>query len=127
MGQGDPGRQHQGRLIRATPAKYSVTSVELSRCRGIGDRCKVGRSAGMITVRRDAVRTRTKGGADQRSSSRLDVFDHAEVVKCDIYATANTLKSQDTPNLLSPISNIHAVTLKLYSRAPSSRVEIRPC
>jgi hypothetical protein len=32
----------------------------------------------------------------------------------------NTLKSQDTPNLLSPISNIRAVTLKLYSRAPSS-------
>ena len=54
------------------------------------------------------------------------VFDHAEVVKCDISATANTLKSQDTPNLLSLISNIHAVTLKLYSRAPSSRVEIRP-
>ena len=54
------------------------------------------------------------------------VFDHAEVVKCDISATANTLKSQDTPNLLSPISNIRAVTLKLYSPAPSSRVEIRP-
>jgi hypothetical protein len=53
------------------------------------------------------------------------VFDHAEVVNCDISATANTLKSQDTPNLLSPISNIRAVTLKLYSRAPSSRVEIR--
>src|SRR5215467_2112689 len=60
-----------------------------------------------------------------RSSSRLEA--HAEVVKCDISATANTLKSQDTPNLLSPISNIRAVTLKLYSRAPSSRVEIRPC
>ena len=41
------------------------------------------------------------------------VFDHAEVVKCDISATANTLK-------------ITAVTLKLYSRVPSSRVEIRP-
>ena len=54
------------------------------------------------------------------------VFDHAEVVKCDISATANTLKSQDTPNLLSPISNIRAVTLKLYSRAPSSRVEKSP-
>jgi len=49
------------------------------------------------------------------------VFDRAEVVKCDISATANTLKSQDTPNLLSPISNIRAVTLKLYTRAPSSR------
>src|SRR5262249_22874512 len=47
------------------------------------------------------------------------VLDHAEVVKCDISATANTLKSQDTPNLLSPISNIRAVTLKLYSRAPA--------
>src|SRR6516165_3292774 len=109
-------------------------AVELSRCRGIGDRCKVGRSAGMITVRRDAVRTQgraPKAGGDQRdheavgSSSRLEA--HAEVVKCDISATANTLKSQDTPNLLSPISNIRAVTLKLYSRAPSSRVEIRPC
>jgi hypothetical protein len=55
------------------------------------------------------------------------VFEHAEVVKCDISATPNTLKSQDTPNLLSPISNIRAVTLKLYSGAPSSRVEIRPC
>ena len=54
------------------------------------------------------------------------VFDHAEVVQCDISATANTLKSQDTPNLLSPISNIRAVTLKLYSRAPSSRVEKSP-
>jgi len=54
------------------------------------------------------------------------VFDHAEVVKCDISATASTLKSHDTPNLLSPISNIRAVTLKLYSRPPSSRVEIRP-
>jgi hypothetical protein len=89
----------------------------------------------MITVRRDAVRTQgraPKGGGDQRdreavdSSSRLEA-DHAEVVKCDISATANTLKSQDTPNLLSPISNIRAVTLKLYSRAPSSQVEIRPC
>jgi hypothetical protein len=63
----------------------------------------------MITVRRDAVRTQ------------------GQVVKCDISATANTLKSQDTPNLLSPISNIRAVTLKLYSRAQSPRVEIRPC
>src|SRR5262249_32442088 len=63
----------------------------------------------MITVRRDAVRTQggaPKGGGDQRhheavrSSSRLEA--HAEVVKCDISATANTLKSQDTPNLLSP-------------------------
>jgi hypothetical protein len=87
----------------------------------------------MITVRGDAVRTQghaPKGGGNERdreavgSSSRLEA--HAEVVKCDNSATANTLKSQDTPNLLSPISNIRAVTLKLYSRAPSSRVEIRP-
>ena len=91
----------------------------------------------MITVRRDAVRTQSrapKGGGDQRDREAVVrhrglklVFDHAEVVKCDISATANTLKSQDTPNLLSPISNIRAVTLKLYSRAQSSRVEIRPC
>jgi hypothetical protein len=27
MGQGDPGRQHQGGVIRATPAKYSITPV----------------------------------------------------------------------------------------------------
>ena len=91
----------------------------------------------MITVRRDAVRTQgraPKGGGDQRDHEAWVrhrglklVFEHAEVVKCDISATANTLKSQDTPNLLSPISNIRAVTLKLYSRAPSSRVvEIRP-
>src|SRR5262245_8933760 len=107
--------------------------IELSRCRGIGDRCKVGRSAGMITARRDAVRTQgraPKAGGDQRdheavgSSSRLEA--HAEVVKCDISAAANTLKSQDTPNLLSPLINVRAVTLKLYSRAPSSRVELRP-
>src|SRR6516225_6473283 len=97
------------------PAGNSINPVELSRCRGIGDRCKVGRSAGMITVRRDAVRTQgraPKGGGNQRdheavgSSSRLEA--HAEVVKCDISATANTLKSQDTPNLLSLISNIRA-------------------
>jgi hypothetical protein len=84
----------------------------------------------MITVRRDAVRTQgraPKGGGDQGdheavgSSSRPEA--HAEVVKCDISATANTLKSQDTPNLLSPIGNIRAVTLKLYSRALSSPVE----
>jgi hypothetical protein len=62
----------------------------------------------------------------QRVRHRGLKFDHAEVVNCDISATPNTLKSQDTPNLLSPISNIRAVTLKLYSRAPSSRVEIRP-
>src|SRR5262249_1097113 len=122
----------QAGVIGAIAANIPQRPVELSRCRGIGDRCKVGRSAGMITVRRDAVRTQgrtPKAGGDQRdreavgSSSRLEA--HAEVVKCDISATANTLKSQDTPNLLSP-SNVRAVTLKLYSRAPSSRVEIRP-
>ena len=91
----------------------------------------------MITVRRDAVRTQgraPKGGGINETTKQWVrhcglklVFDHAEVVKCDISATANTLKSQDTPSLLSPISNIRAVTPKLYSRAPSSRVEIRPC
>ena len=79
----------------------------------------------MITVRRDAVRTQ---GVHRRAEEINEtakhrglklVFDHAEVVKCDISATANTLKSQDTPNLLSPISNIRAVTLKVYSRPPS--------
>jgi len=68
----------------------------------------------MITVRRDAVRTQgraPKGGGNQRdheavgSSSQMKlVFNHAEVVKCDISATANTLKSHDTPNLLSAIA-----------------------
>src|SRR5215467_14894660 len=67
--------------------------------------------------RRRSTRPRAVG-----SSSRLEArFRSAEVVNCDISATANTLKSQHTPNLLSPISNIRAVTLKLYSRAPSSR------
>jgi len=88
----------------------------------------------MITVRRDAVRTQgvhrraeeINETAKQHRGLRL-FFDHAEVVKCDIFATANTLKLQNTPNLLSPISNIRAITLKLHSRAPSSRVEIRPC
>ena len=84
-------------------------------------------------MRRDAVRTQgraPKGGDTKQWARRRGlklVFDHAEVVKCGISATANTLKSQDTPNLLSPICNIRAVTLKLYSRAPSSRVELRPC
>jgi len=81
VGQSDPGGQYQGGVIRAILAEYSVTSVELSRCRGIGDRCKVGRSAGMIMVGRDAVRTQgraPKGGGDQRdheavgSSARLE-------------------------------------------------------
>jgi hypothetical protein len=88
----------------------------------------------MITVRRDAEDARpcTEGrrrSTRPRSSGFVGlklVFDHAEVVKCDISATPNTLKSQDTPKLLSPISNIRAVTHKLYSRAPSSPVEIRP-
>src|SRR5262245_5253813 len=119
MGQGDQVRRHQARVTSAIPAKYSVTPVELSRCRGIGDRCKVGRSAGMITVRRDAVRRKAMHrGAEEINETTKQwvrhrglklVFDHAEVVKCDISATANTLESQDTPNLLFPISNIRAV------------------
>ena len=87
----------------------------------------------MITVRRDARKAVHRRSEEINETAKLVrhrglklVFDHAEVVKCDISATANTLKSQDTPNLLSPISNIRAVTPKLYSRAPSSRVEIRP-
>jgi hypothetical protein len=31
------------------------------------------------------------------------VFDHAKVVKCDISATANTLKSQDTHQTYFPL------------------------
>ena len=58
----------------------------------------------MSTVRRDAVRTQAvhrrakqiNETAKQHRGLKL-VFDHAEVVKCDISATANTLKSQDTP------------------------------
>ena len=56
----------------------------------------------MITVRRDAVRTQgraPKGGGEQRDRNETAkqwvrhrglklVFDHAEVVKCDISATA---------------------------------------
>jgi hypothetical protein len=51
-----PRRQflHLAAGAAALPVVISITPVELSRCRGIGDRCKVGRSAGMITVRRDA-------------------------------------------------------------------------
>src|SRR5262249_1695190 len=99
LGQRDPRGQHQAGGTGAMAANIPYSTVELSRCRGIGDRCKVGRSAGMITVRRDAVRTQgrtPKAGGDQRdheavgSSSRLEA--HAEVVKCDISATANTLK-----------------------------------
>src|SRR5262249_3881212 len=81
VGQGDPGSEYQSPVIQALAAGHSISPVELSRCRGIGDRCKVGRSAGMITVRRDAVRTQgraPKGGRNQRdreavgSSSRLE-------------------------------------------------------
>ena len=80
----------------------------------------------MIMVRRDAVRTvhrraeKINETAKQWVRHRGLKLVHAEVVKCDISATANTLKSQDTPNLLSPISNIRAVTLKLYSRDGAS-------
>src|SRR5262249_52263322 len=80
MGQRHPDTQHQGG-VRPIRCRYSIKPVELSRCRGIEDRCKVGSSAGMITVRRDAVKTQgraPKGGGDQRdheavgSSSQLE-------------------------------------------------------
>src|SRR5262249_31578053 len=63
------------------PVRHSITTGEINPCRGIWDRCQGGRSAGMITVRRDVVRTQSrapKGGGDQRdreavgSSSRLE-------------------------------------------------------
>src|SRR5215471_1949534 len=63
----------------------------------------------MITVRRDAVRRKAVHRRAEESNETAKqwvrhrglklVFDHAEVVKCGISATANTLKSQDTPNL----------------------------
>ena len=72
---------HQVGWRTFTSKLLSMPGTQRSRCRGIGDRCKVGRSAGMITVRRDAVRTQgraPKGGRNQRdrkavgSSSRLE-------------------------------------------------------
>ena len=65
----------------------------------------------MITVRRDAVRTQGRAPKAEEINEtakqwvrHCGFFDHAEVVKCDISATANTLKSQNTPNLLSPLA-----------------------
>jgi len=71
----------------------------------------------MITVRRDAVRTQgraPKAGGDQRdheavgSSSRLEA--HAEVVKCDISATANTLKSLYKVALICVVESLDRAT-----------------
>src|SRR5262249_27711378 len=101
-----------------------VMSVELSRCRGIGDRCKVGRSAGMITVRRDAVRTQgraPKGGGDQRDREPI-----TQRLSNATFLPQLTLEITGHTKPTFPYSNIRAVTLKLYSRPPSSRVEIRP-
>jgi hypothetical protein len=39
----------------------------------------------------------------------------ARVVECAIFATRNSLKSQATPNLKSPSSNIRAIISKLCS------------
>ena len=85
----------------------------------------------MITVRRDAVRTQgraPKGGGDQRDREQWVrhrglklVFDHAEVVKCDISATANTLKSQDTPNLLGALGLWTACRLARKKSASPTR------
>ena len=61
-----------------------------------------------------------------RLGSRLESH-HAKVANRGLFATLNPLKILAGAKLLSPFSNIRAVTLKLYSRAPSSRVEIRPC
>src|SRR6516164_4352304 len=109
----------------AVPIKYSVMPVRtkpLSRhWRSLQGREVRWHDHG-ATRRGEDARPCTEG---RRRSTRPRTH-HAEVVKCDISATANTLTSQGTPNLLSPISNIRAVTLKLSSRAPASRVEIRP-
>ena len=73
----------------------------------------------MIKVRRDAVRTQgraPKGGGNQRDhegvgpSSRLEARFRAEVVKCDISATANTLKSLYKVALICVVESLDRAT-----------------
>ena len=40
---------------------------------------------------------------------------NVEVASCDIYATPNYLKSQEERIVLSPVTKVHAATLKLWS------------
>ena len=48
---------------------------------------------------------------------------HAEVVACDVFATPNSLKSRVARKVLSPFSNIHAVTPKLRTHSTSTAIE----
>jgi hypothetical protein len=50
---------------------------------------------------------------------------HVEVVASDIFATRNSLKSQEGRNLKSPFSNIRAVTSKLCPESSLTGVENR--
>src|ERR1700730_8024880 len=49
---------------------------------------------------------------------------HAEVEMCALFATRNCLKLQEMRKVLLPIRNIHARTLKLWSRRKPAAVEI---
>jgi hypothetical protein len=76
----------------------------------------------MITVRRDAVRTVHRRAEEINETAKQWVrhrglkLIHAEVVKCDISATANTLKSQDSENF-SP---------KFGGKAPRAALNFEP-
>ena len=48
---------------------------------------------------------------------------HAEVVACDLFATPNSLKSRVARKVLSPFSNIHAVTPKLRTHSTSTAIQ----
>ena len=48
---------------------------------------------------------------------------HAEVVACDLFATPNSLKSRVARKVLSPFSNIHAVTPKLRTDSTSTAIQ----
>ena len=48
---------------------------------------------------------------------------HAEVVACDLFATPNSLKSRAARKVLSPFSNIHAVTPKLRTHSTSTAIQ----
>ena len=48
---------------------------------------------------------------------------HAEVVACDLFATPNPLKSRVARKVLSPFSNIHAVTPKLQTHSTSTAIQ----
>jgi hypothetical protein len=48
---------------------------------------------------------------------------HAVVVACDLFATPNSLKSRVARKVLSPASNIHAVTPKLRTHSTSTAIQ----